>query len=129
MKQLFLAAVLVLGLATAASAQPAGRCTSETLRVRGTPVAATYCVHGNSDGPAGREIPVAVSERYSSPRGSFAQNATLSFIAGIEPSRVIEDVTLDRLGLTGTLHLTLVLRGGYVRIESAILTPGAITIK
>jgi hypothetical protein len=74
-------------------------------------------------------MPVKVSETYSTPRGSFTQDATLRFIAGEEASRVIEDVALERLGLEGTLHLTLILRGAQVRIDSAMLTPGAITIK
>jgi hypothetical protein len=54
---------------------------------------------------------------------------TLQFISGEEASRVIQDVPLDKVGLQGTLHLTLVLRGGAVRVDSAMLTPGAITIK
>ncbi|MGZ3496530.1 MAG: hypothetical protein ACXWNK_05575 [Vulcanimicrobiaceae bacterium] len=130
MQRVILATLLLLGLGSvAAIAQPAGRCTRETLAVRGTPVTVTYCVTGSTQGTPGHEVPVAVNESFSSPRGAFAQGATLQFIAGEDPSRVIEDVALDRLGLTGTLHLTLILRGGLVHIESAILTPGAITVK
>ncbi|HEY8312764.1 MAG TPA: hypothetical protein VIG51_01205 [Candidatus Baltobacteraceae bacterium] len=129
MRRSILAIIVVLGLGAAASAQPSGRCTRETLSVRGTPVTAGYCVTGSTQGQRGHEIPVAVAESYGSPHGSFSQASTLQFIAGEDPSRVIEDVALDRLGLAGTLHVTLVLRGGLVRIESAILTPGAITIK
>lgn len=129
MQRLIVATLLLLSTGSVATAQPAGRCTRETLAIRGTPVTATYCVTGSTQGPPGREVPVAVNESFSSPHGSFSQGATLQFIAGDEPSRVIEDVALDRLGLAGTLHLTLVLRGGLIRVESAILTPGAITVK
>ncbi len=53
----------------------------------------------------------------------------MRFIAGDGPSRVLENVELAQLGLQGTLHLTLVYAGGAVHIESALLTPGAVTIK
>jgi hypothetical protein len=80
-------------------------------------------------GRPGRDLPVQVLETFSTPRGAFSQQATLRFIAGEPASRVIEDVDLGRLGLQGTLHLTLLLRSGAVAVEGAMLTPGAITIK
>jgi hypothetical protein len=119
---------LALALESTASAQ-SGRCTRETLRVRGTPVTAAYCVSRLGDATPGRDLPVQIVETYSTPRASFSQEATLRFIAGEDASRVIEDVGLERLGLEGTLHLTLVFRGNAVHIDSAMLTPGAITIK
>ena len=124
-----LATALVFSLGSGASAQPSDRCTRETLSVRGTPVTAAYCVRELGPATSGRDLPVKVSETYSTPHGSFTQEATLRFIAGEEASRVIEDVALERLGIEGTLHLTLILRGAQVRIDSAMLTPGAITIK
>jgi hypothetical protein len=127
MRRLVLMAALAAGLGTAAAAQPAGRCTHDTLSVRGTSVQVTYCVTA-MDG-SGPELPVTVAATYASPRASFTQNATLRFVRGVDSSRVIEDVGLERLGMEGTLHLTLVLRGGLVRIETAMLTPGAVTIK
>jgi hypothetical protein len=125
----FMASALALALGSSAQAQPAGRCTHETLMVRGTPVSASYCVSEMGAAAPGRDLPVRVAETFSTPRGSFNQEVTLRFIAGEEASRVIEDVGLDRLGLEGTLHLTLLLRGGSVHVEGAMLTPGAITIK
>ena len=124
-----LATALVLSLGIPASAQPAGRCTHETLRVRGTPVTASYCVAGMPLARPGQDLPVRVHETFSTPRASFAQEATLRFIAGEQASRVIEDVDLTRLGLAGTLHLTLLLHADAVHVEGAMLTPGAITIK
>lgn len=123
MKQIALAVSLVLALGATAAAQT-GRCTSEVLRIKGTPVTVGYCVLGTQSAST-----VQVRETYSSPRGSFSQTAPLAFISGDDPSRVIEDVSLAQLGLSGTLHLTLVMRGGAVRVEAALLTPGAITIK
>jgi len=125
----FVAVALAVSLGSVASAQPQNRCTRETLSVRGTPLTAAYCITGIGTAAAGHDLPVQVAETYSTPRGSMSRNATLTFISGMEASRVIQDVPLDRLGMEGTLHLTLVLRGGLVHVESAMLTPGAITIK
>jgi hypothetical protein len=124
-----LSSLLWLAAFSAASAQPEGRCSRETLSVTGLPVTVSYCVLGASRSADGRETTVNVQEAYSSPRGSFAQTSPLSFLAGNDPSRVIEDVSLARLGMSGTLHLTLIMRGGRVLVEAAILTPGAIVVK
>src|SRR5581483_2709912 len=123
-----LALLLTLSAAGTASAQ-SSRCTRETLPVNGTPLTVSYCVSGATSASSGQDLPVHVSENYATSRGSFTQQSTLQFIAGEAASRVIEDVALARVGLEGTLHLTLVYRGGLVRVESALLTPGAITIK
>ncbi len=119
---------LALSVGSVASAQ-AGRCTREMLPVKGIPLTASYCVAGESPVPAGHDLTLHVTETYATSRGSFTQQSTLQFIAGESVSRVIEDVALNRVGLEGTLHLTLVYRAGLVRVESALLTPGAITIK
>ncbi|MDQ2663436.1 MAG: hypothetical protein M3Y18_05300 [Candidatus Eremiobacteraeota bacterium] len=130
MRRFWLGSIVLALLGGAVStAQPAVRCTHEKLLVRGQALQVTYCGGHATGTPAGREMPLAVLETYATSRGSFSQNAALAFISGEDASRVIEDVALDRVGLTGILHLTLVLRGGMVHIESAILTPGAITIK
>lgn len=121
--------VLALLAGGAATAQPASRCTHERLAVRGQALQATYCSGSSAGAQPGHELLLPVAETFSTARGSFTQNVTLAFISGEDSSRVIEDVALDRAGLSGTLHLTLVLRAGLVYIESAMLTPGAITIK
>ncbi|HEV3152992.1 MAG TPA: hypothetical protein VGZ02_04245 [Candidatus Baltobacteraceae bacterium] len=123
------AASLALSLGGVAWAQPSGRCTREVLSIRGTPLTAAYCVASQGAARPGRDLPVVVNETFSTPRTSFSRFSALRFIAGEEASRVIEDVPLDRVGLEGTLHTTLLLRGGQVRIDSAVLTPGALTIK
>lgn len=121
--------VVVFSLAQRVAAQPAGRCTHETLEVRGTPLTASYCVESVGPAAPGRDLPVKVSQSYSTPHGSWSQDTTFTFIAGEDSSRVIQDLPLDHVGLQGTLHLTLVLHAGTVRIDSAMLTPGAVTIK
>lgn len=127
MKRLALALTLT-AIPMAASAQ-SGNCTKETLPVHGTPVTVSYCVSGKPHQAPGSELLVNVNAVYSAPGGSITETATLHFIAAEGPSRVIEDVDLTKLGSNGTLHLTLVYHGGAVSVESALLTPGAITIK
>lgn len=119
------AAVLVAAIPAAAQAQ--NHCSRETLTVRGTAVTISYCPSAPTG--SGPEVTVPVAEAYSSSGGTMSRNATLRFVTGEGPSRVLENVNLAELGLTGTLHLTLVYTGGEVRIENAMLTPGAIIIK
>ena len=129
MRRTFFALTLALGLTGAAGAQPASRCTHDTLVIGGQPVKAAYCVISSAHAPAGHELRLNVMETYAAPHGTISGPVTLAFIAGEATSRVIEDLPLEPLGIRGTLHLTLGLRGGLVGIESAILTPGAVTIK
>ena len=119
-------AALALALPMAAHAQ--APCSKETLTVRDTPVAIGYCVSGAPvvNGP---EITLTVAATYSTPGGSLSKTSTMKFIQGAGPARLLQSVELDGLGMTGTLHLTLSYTAGIVRIENALLTPGAITIK
>ena len=120
---------LTLALTSLTLAAPPESCTHETLHVKNTPVSITYCAPPIRAEAAGRTVALPLRESFSSPKGAFSQTSNLEFLAGDEPSRVIEDVSLQKLGIDGTLHLTLVLRRGAVAIEGAMLTPGAITLK
>lgn len=124
----FAALVCALALLPVAASAQSG-CSKETLPVRGTPVTIGFCVTGTPSRAVGSELLVPVAASYSAAGGSFGQNVVLRFIEAEGPSRVIQDVDLAKLGAQGTLHLTLVYKGGTVSIESALLTPGAITIK
>lgn len=124
-------ALLVLAAAATlpAAAGAQTRCTQEVLNVRGTPVTIGYCVIGVPRSDGADEVIVPVSASYASPGGSFNQRRDLHFVAGERTSRILESLHLDRIGLDGVLHLTLVYTGELVRVEGALLTPGAITIK
>lgn len=115
---------LALGILVAASP-----CTQQTLSVRGTPVTIGYCVSGTPRSTGAAEIVVPVTATYSSPSGSVRRAVELHFLADEGISHVLESVDLDRLGLSGVLHLTLAYSHGVVQVEGALLTPGAITIK
>lgn len=122
-----LATLVAVALPAAAAAAPA--CTSETLSVGGTPVSVSYCVLGPARATASHEIIVPVAATFSAPGGTLRRSSDLHFLAEESTSRVLESLDLTKVGLTGTLHLTLAYIQGGVRVEGALLTPGAITIK
>jgi hypothetical protein len=124
------AALLAAASALPVAAGAQQHCSQETLSVRGTPVTIGYCVASTPKSGAGEEILIPVQASYAAPGGSFAKAEDLRFISGESSSRVVENLRLTQLGLGAqTLHLTLVYAGGVVRIEGALLTPGAITVK
>jgi hypothetical protein len=119
---------IVLAAGTVRLAPAAAPCTQESLMVEKAPVTISYCVSGTIR-PNGVEELVPVTATYSGPGGTQRISIELHFIAGERVSRVIQSLDLTKLGLTGTLHLTLAYSDGLVRLEGALLTPGAITIK
>lgn len=128
MRRLVVALVLAAAVPAAASAQ--GRCSQETLTVRGQAVSIGYCVTAAPTKAPGSELLVPVHAVYSSPGHTATEDMTLHFISGEGESRVIRNVDLAKVGSTGTLHLTLVYGSdATIRIESATLSPGAVTIK
>jgi hypothetical protein len=114
---------------TTLPALPAPPCSQETLHVEGAAVTIEYCIRGPLRANGADEIVVPVTAAYLAPGGALRRSADLHFLSGEAISRVLESVDLTKLGLTGTLHLTLAYSRGIVRVEGALLTPGAITIK
>lgn len=119
---------MVLAVIGTRAALAAGQCTQETLTVEGAPVTIAYCIAGEPKVNGSEEM-VPVSATYSAPGGALHRTTELRFLANEGISRVLESLDLTKLGLTGTLHLTLAYSHGTVRVEGALLTPGAITIK
>lgn len=120
---------IVLILSTVRATLSAPPCTQETLTVEGAPVTIGYCISGPLRANGADEVVVPVTASYSAPGGTVRRPIDLHFIAGEGVSRVLQSLDLTKLGLTGTLHLTLAYSQGLVRLEGALLTPGAITIK
>ncbi len=120
---------IVLAVTTVPAALSAAPCTQETVTVEGAPVTIGYCISGSIRPSGEQEVIVPVTASYSAPGGTLRRAIDLHFIAGEGVSRVLESLDLTKLGLTGTLHLTLAYSRGLVRLEGALLTPGAITIK
>jgi hypothetical protein len=126
--RLLAATSLLLAVSTARGAA-ASQCTAETLAVQGTPVTIAYCVTGAPRSSGTQEIAVPVVGTFSAIGRSVSSTSELHFLAGERVSRVLQSFDLTALGLEGTLHLTLAYAQGLVRIDGALLTPGAITIK
>jgi hypothetical protein len=124
-----LAIFIGLAASTVSTALSATPCTQETVTVEGAPVTIAYCITGSLRSNGAEEVIVPVTATYSAPGGTLRRAIELHFIADEAVSRVLESLDLSKLGLTGTLHLTLAYSGGLVRLEGALLTPGAITIK
>ncbi len=122
-------ALIVVFAACALRAAAASQCTQETLTVEGRPVTIGYCITGALRSTGAEEIVVPVTATYSAPGATVSRPIDLHFIAGEGVSRVLQSLDLTKVGLTGTLHLTLAYSRGLVRVEGALLTPGAITIK
>ncbi len=120
---------IVLAAGTARAGVSAPSCTQETLSVQGTPVTIAYCVTGALRANGAAEVIVPVTLTYSAPGGSVQRSTELHFLSGERVSRVLQSLDLTRVGLAGTLHLTLDYSRGVVQVEGALLTPGAITIK
>jgi hypothetical protein len=124
-----LASFILIAAGTIRGALADPGCTQETLSVQGTPVTIGYCVSGTPRANGAGEVIVPISATYSAPGGTLRRSSELHFMADERVSRVIESLDLARVGLTGTLHLTLAYARGVVRVEGALLTPGAITVK
>jgi hypothetical protein len=120
---------IVAAAFTVRYAPAASACTQETLTVEAAPVTIGYCVGGTVRSNGADELVVPVNASYAGPSGALRLSILLHFMAGERVSRVIQSLDLSKLGLTGTLHLTLAYSSGLVRLEGALLTPGAITIK
>ncbi|MHB8177282.1 MAG: hypothetical protein ACYDA5_01925 [Vulcanimicrobiaceae bacterium] len=123
-----LALLLTTALACAAPALGA-TCTRDTLTVRGVALYVNYCIVAPPTALPGDETSVTVAETFTSGSRTYRRTSILQFIAGQASSRVIESVSLASVGLHGTLHTTLLYRNGQVRLDGALLTPGAIVIR
>jgi hypothetical protein len=125
---LALLASLLLGAAPSPSPGP---CSQDVFTIDGRSVSVSLCADeaGTHRSPDGRRIIVTVAESFATSGATFERSVALDFLAGAEFSRTIDDVPLDKLGIARTLHLTIGYRPGTVRLEHALLVPGAVALK
>ncbi len=116
-----IAGMVLLG--SAASADPAGRCTVERWTVDGTALTATLCV------PLAHSSHVTVSETFARDGQNESRSLDVDVVGGIDVTRAIDDVDLAGVGSTKQLHLTIVYRNGMASVEHALLLPGAVVLK
>jgi hypothetical protein len=141
----FASATLVAVRATPPPAEAAGavNCTSDVFTIDGRAVTVSLCSPAEEalaprrrEGRAAREARetpeprrLALRETFSSGGESFSRSLPVEFVDGTELSRTIDDIPLDKLGIAKTLHLTIGYRPGTVRLEHALLVPGAIPLR
>jgi hypothetical protein len=114
---------LVVGSAAAAGAQPGDRCSHDTSTIGGQRVAVNVCAP-----PAPTDGAVPVHETVTGPT-TITQATSIQILTGAAVARGVDDVPLSPLGLSSTLHLTLMYADGKVGIEHALLLPGAVPLK
>ena len=128
-----LAPRIALGFAAAASvlaaapASAAAGCSSDAFTVSGSPLSVEICA------PPGRPIgkaPVLATETLTT-RGQppLVRKVALDVISATDASHTIDDAPLQSLGIAGTLHMTIGYKAGNVRLEHALLVPGAVALK
>ncbi len=115
-------------VSTARSASAAGPgCSSDTFNVSGAPLSVEICA------PAARpgvRAPVVATETLMARGGAaVVRRVSLDVVAADETSHTIDDAPLASIGIAGTLHMTIGYRAGIVRLEHALLVPGAIALK
>jgi hypothetical protein len=124
MRSLVAVAVLFAVATGGAAAQPAARgCSNDIFTVAGQQVSLTVCA-GAVDGSA-----VAITETAKSGAKASSRAASIEILPGAATSRSVDDLSLEPIGLSYTLHLTLAYRNGTATTEHALLLPGAVPLK
>jgi hypothetical protein len=133
--------LLVLSAALAAApASPAAQgetCSDDAFTIDGHAVSVRICGPAEPpkapDGPKaadkGKRAAVTLRETVSSGSNRFERTTTVDSIAGSESARTIDDIPLDKIGIAKTLHVTIGYKPGSVRLEHALLVPGAVPLK
>ena len=123
-------ALAIAVAASAASAAPvfaAAGCSSDAFTVSGSPLAVEICAPATR--PTGRAPLVATETLRARGQAPLVRKVALEVISPTEASHTIDDAPLQSLGIAGTLHMTIGYKGGSVRLEHALLVPGAIALK
>lgn len=122
----------ILAAVAAVSPPPATwPCSSDVFAIDGKPVTVAVCAPpAAATGSGGKPARVPVVETLTAGANrSWSRAVTLDFLAGTEISRSIDDIPLADIGISKTLHLTIGYKPGTVRVERAMLIPGAIPLK
>jgi|HubBroStandDraft_6_1064221.scaffolds.fasta_scaffold418791_2 hypothetical protein len=116
-------------------------CSDDTFQIEGHAVRVSICAPVALPAPAAppkgrgeresRDVrpQLALQESFSSGGASFSRSLPVEIVEGSDRSRALDDVPLDKLGISKTLHLTIGFRLGSVQLEHALLVPGAIPLR
>jgi hypothetical protein len=124
----FVPAALAAALLGAAQGSPVSYgCSSDTFTVDGTALGVGICARPQA-APAGS--PLVFTETLTvKGQPPLVRDLKVDTVAGEPSPHVIDDVPLAKLGIAKTLHIALSYRAGAVRLEHALLVPGAISLK
>jgi hypothetical protein len=125
-------AFLAVAAVPAPVSTPTYTCSNDSFVVDGRPVGVALCLADNAvpkRSSDGKRTIVTITERLASNDQYFSRDVSLDFLAGAELSRTIDDLPLERIGILKQLHLTIGYSPGSVRLEHALLIPGAIALK
>lgn len=118
----------IVGAPLGASAQGSG-CSHDLLHVAGAAVSVTLCPGAERSAVPGNTEKIPLTGTFASGGKTFSRTVTLEFMKRHEASRSLDDVSLEPLGISKTLHLTIAYQAGTVRLDHALLIPGAVTLK
>jgi hypothetical protein len=118
-----------------ASAAPADPCSSDTFSVDGSVLLVRLCVReppasARTGGKQHAAPPSEVAETFSAgDRTPIVRSVPCERLPNEETAHTLDDVPLQALGIDRTLHVVLAVRNGNVRLEHALLVPGALSLK
>ena len=126
-KALVLPALWTALLGAAQGLPVSNGCSSDTFNVDGTALAVGIC--GRSQA-APATSPVILTETLTvKGQPPLVRDLKVDLLDGESSAHAIDDVPLAKLGIAKTLHLALSYHAGTVRLEHALLVPGAISLK
>jgi len=101
-------------------------CSSDVFAIDGSSVSLAICA---SDAPKTASKTVVTERFVVKNMPDLVRELALDRLPGADSARAIDDVSLEKLGISRTLHLTVALKGGTVHLEHALLIPGAVALK
>lgn len=127
------AAFAAVTIAAGPRAASAASCTADAFTVDRTALTVTVCTierRAPAHGKAAAISEGALQETLAvKGRAPVTRTVTYTRLPSEETARTIDDVPLQPLGISKTLHVTLAIRGGTARVEHALVIPGAVVLK
>lgn len=113
----------ILSAAQVHQASAASACSNDTFSIEGKTLAVQIC------DAEGHSAEGTLQETFTVAGRPALQRSTAYRRTAAATTRTIDDVALGPLGIGKTLHVTIAVRPGGVRLERALLIPGAIPLK
>ena len=121
------AIAVATGMLAVAPASAAPGCSNDAFRVLGSALSVEICTPAAH--PVGKAPVFATETLMARGQAPLVRKVPLDVVNPDEASHTIDDAPLQSLGIAGTLHMTIGYKAGAVRLEHALLVPGAIALK